>query len=634
MFSSKKTGKIYTLSGLKAFIINFYLHHKTLILTFLCIIIWVLTLPELEENYVLWGLDDSWLYLINIAASKNYVFGRDIIFTYGPMGFLFHPLNIDNNILVYLMFTAIAGVYAFYALHYYIVKKRRSLYSLAIVMVILIFFRIHGMGVYVFSIFFLSSMLICDDEKPYFNFSFLCLCSAFMWMVKFDMACLGLLNIAIVIFSVFVKNRIERKSFKRTAVFVFLSIMIIPAFVVMYLIYNPSMSDMISYIKYGLQLSSGYNYAMSLNEIQSNYFLKKIAIYACLYIVSFLITFVCKKAEVWKIIMCAPFFLFAYKYGVVRCDSPHMYFLDYIMTIIGFWLIITLDFDKILFNKKKIVSALFFDHKLTKFVLVCLALFMLNLRGKEISGELNYLIYNMKTEVNVRRDKKLPDEIKDKIGNEKALFYPWDILKAECDDIDFVCPPVIQGYAAYTHKLDELNAIFFESDDAPKYIVFEPKTIDERYMPWEAPKTTFAIETHYQLIEKVEDLNSPVMLLEKRTEPLPEKKTVQTEETQYIGSKLIIPETAESISISIKPTVQHKLLNLFYRTDPVYCEIEFSDGTSQKYRVISEQLSSKLPLQCNIFDTGNKVTSIKLCSDTLHYVNPELTVKINNCIEG
>lgn len=37
------------------------------------------------------GLDASWAYALNLAHVDHYVFGRDVVFTFGPLGYLFYP---------------------------------------------------------------------------------------------------------------------------------------------------------------------------------------------------------------------------------------------------------------------------------------------------------------------------------------------------------------------------------------------------------------------------------------------------------------------------------------------------------------------------------------------------------------
>ncbi|GCL40117.1 hypothetical protein SR1949_52510 [Sphaerospermopsis reniformis] len=60
------------------------------------------------------GLDPSWQYAISYASSEKLTYGKDIIFTYGPLGYLIHGAVIDTNfwfihIRTYATGTAIAN---------------------------------------------------------------------------------------------------------------------------------------------------------------------------------------------------------------------------------------------------------------------------------------------------------------------------------------------------------------------------------------------------------------------------------------------------------------------------------------------------------------------------------------------
>lgn len=52
-------------------------------------------LPNLKPLTI--GLDPSWTYTINYAANKGLIFGKDIIFTYGPLGYLLTRMSFENH---------------------------------------------------------------------------------------------------------------------------------------------------------------------------------------------------------------------------------------------------------------------------------------------------------------------------------------------------------------------------------------------------------------------------------------------------------------------------------------------------------------------------------------------------------
>ena len=50
------------------------------------------------------GLDPSWSYAISRAAVEGLIFGKDIIFTYGPLGYLVAGASIKENFFILLYF--------------------------------------------------------------------------------------------------------------------------------------------------------------------------------------------------------------------------------------------------------------------------------------------------------------------------------------------------------------------------------------------------------------------------------------------------------------------------------------------------------------------------------------------------
>src|SRR6266849_439512 len=56
------------------------------------------------------GLDCSWVWAINWVADSQFRFGRDVAFTYGPLGYLLYPANIGHHVLASIVFRwTIAG---------------------------------------------------------------------------------------------------------------------------------------------------------------------------------------------------------------------------------------------------------------------------------------------------------------------------------------------------------------------------------------------------------------------------------------------------------------------------------------------------------------------------------------------
>ncbi|HEV7786812.1 MAG TPA: hypothetical protein VGQ28_15815, partial [Thermoanaerobaculia bacterium] len=60
------------------------------------------------------GLEPSWAYAVNALSSTGRLPGRDVAFTYGPLGWLFVPANLENHLCLALSFWL--GIHALFAL--------------------------------------------------------------------------------------------------------------------------------------------------------------------------------------------------------------------------------------------------------------------------------------------------------------------------------------------------------------------------------------------------------------------------------------------------------------------------------------------------------------------------------------
>lgn len=85
---------------LKKHIVNFYNTLSSIpyiyYLLFACLI---LSFPN-YLSIIHSDLDPSWSFFLNYSWNNGFVFGKDVFFTYGPLGWLGFPQNQGNNVYV------------------------------------------------------------------------------------------------------------------------------------------------------------------------------------------------------------------------------------------------------------------------------------------------------------------------------------------------------------------------------------------------------------------------------------------------------------------------------------------------------------------------------------------------------
>ena len=86
------------------------------------VIVLVLAFVTLHGEYLPLGppgIDPGWQWAVNEAGSADWVFGRDVVFTYGPLAFLVVPMDASSNLLLanlFLLAMQIAFAAALFAL--------------------------------------------------------------------------------------------------------------------------------------------------------------------------------------------------------------------------------------------------------------------------------------------------------------------------------------------------------------------------------------------------------------------------------------------------------------------------------------------------------------------------------------
>ena len=80
------------------------------------------------------GQEQSWRFIMNFASERDWKFGRDLFFSYGPLNYLIYPYNIGHQ-LVYsiIIFTLLYGIYAYLVVKLVKEKELNSLNAVAMV---------------------------------------------------------------------------------------------------------------------------------------------------------------------------------------------------------------------------------------------------------------------------------------------------------------------------------------------------------------------------------------------------------------------------------------------------------------------------------------------------------------------
>lgn len=593
------------------------------------------------------GLDPSWVYMLNESVGK-WIYGKDIVFTYGPLGFLCYTIAINSNLIFNIFYYVPVFFLHGYLLYRYSVhfsSKRMIIsgllfFAYSIVRLVDATYYLEYLVLLILNLIFVEN----STRRKLTLYSISCFLILLSTYIKFN-AAIALLCVLVcfLISSYF----IDKSNWKKYI----LGLALIPIlFIALYLLYNPSFTDLFRYVHVAIDISSGYNVSMSIQPPLS-------ALLLALFCIGLSLALFCgeliiDRNNMFHTLLFIPVVFFAFKHGFVRADahvgnlfsslllfcSIKCFFIanknsvseekrsnfKYYFNKFGKWLIVTL----------VTISILYFDIGPAK----CLQAF---------ASQYNLItsVYDtVKNPLVESKESILPENIKEIIGNKTVAIYPMEqSMIAYNSDMNFTVMPITQAYSAYTPYLDEINSSFFEKDEsAPEYIIFDIQTIDGRLIGAECPLTWNAIYQNYITVEAWD--NRLLLQREKSTEF--SESNLLSDKTYNANQEIEVPHydaTNElSFSADFELTLWGKIRKLFYQIPEVTMTVEFESGRIYTGRIVPENLTNSFLVSAypsdlencgeifnGISQVSDPVTKIEFGGSGLQYYSSNIACKFS-----
>jgi hypothetical protein len=151
--------------------------------------------------------------------------------------------------------------------------------------------------------------------------------------------------------------------------------------------------------------------------------------------------------------------------------------------------------------------------------------------------------------------------------------------------------PVTQSYSAYTPELARLNLRHLEGASAPDNILFRVEPIDGRLPSLEDGLSWPALINSYSL----QKLEGQTAYLRKRTTS-GNQNAGMTEDfnlgSHALGEEVALPESGDPLfaNIDIQPTLLGKVWGALYKLPELHIAMRLRDGETKNYRVISNMM--------------------------------------------
>jgi len=150
--------------------------------------------------------------------------------------------------------------------------------------------------------------------------------------------------------------------------------------------------------------------------------------------------------------------------------------------------------------------------------------------------------------------------------------------------LNYAPNPVFENYSAYTPELQRLNNEFYNSQNAPEYLLWHTGTIDGRFPTLDGGEVLLKILKNYSPI-----IQEKGVILWKRKSAAENSYCLSNEREFYNSLDQWIPIPAEPtwIRIECKQTLFGAIRSLLCRSSELRLDVQLDDGETRNYRLLA-----------------------------------------------
>jgi hypothetical protein len=539
------------------------------------------------------GVDPAWHESLIMFKDLGLPFGKDFVFTYGPLGYLNTRLFPKDFNIIWAIF--LDAIYLLNLLAIIKLAFRKASYGWVIFFSLYIFLPWGVFADISFTYLYLIIfwILYSQSTKSTLGLWF----SLFFTIISFFIK----VNLSIIIIGVFEMSLLYF-IYKKIIKWDFWLLQTVILLISIYFLSVYHHLDIVNYIRYSITLIDGYQDAMAVTILTKKELFAIILLEYISLLIFFRIFYIMRKSTkdlilMWLLFTCIYFLNF--KQAHTAISKLNLY---------GFFLMIPLQGVLIyLFSPEE------YKAKITKYIILIIFLQTFSIQFLRISesqysfsnycknlpkfkyNPLSYFkeISEYNYETNFKNSElALPKRIKSIIGNNTV-----DILQSRIDYIyfnklNYLPRPVIQSYSAYSPQLVQLNAQKFRSTLAPVFVLFQLDHFRQQNPFWSDSEVNLELLRKYDLIENFK-VGKDSLLLFKKSNSIKNICVKKIHHKIVLNKKIIIPNrNIIQFFGHIQYSIGGKLARLFFQPPYLYCKVTYQDGEVQNFRVVNQILEA------------------------------------------
>ena len=536
------------------------------------------------------GLDSSWMMMMNHALIKHMVWGRDIIYNYGPLGFLSTRMGWGISAWVFILFDLFIVINFYFVFIDFIKQAYDKFMAILILVCTCLLLLVYPGSDLPWIISFLSFYWMYKAfKKPQLAyFIFIAILIALSFFIKLNTGLTGIIFLMIFLGILLIYKKIKPLFALRVLAIPIMLIAILALWL------HVAIWD---YVKGALEIIKGYNAVMYLDEDHKSLQNGITILFAGLMLMYTAFSIFLLRRRQYSALFFSGlsiiYLVLLHKQAILRNDVQHM------GEFLAFAPLILL-MGNLLYQERQVQRVLLS----CSLVFILMAL-LINTERRTISTAFTERFgiwadykagikeFSYKKEYLTQKDKRIiPQRVLDKIGKQSIDIFPWDCEYLLENKLNYTPRPVFQSFTVFTPYLQALNYDFYLKK-APQYIIYDYDAIDGRYPFNEECTTNLFISHNYEMADTFTS-NGRLRLLLKKAGA---NKAVQQEE---LRKEIIEPDHdialngAGLVKIDLSYNLAGKLLSTFHRPPPIQIMMMKADGNWQIFKTSNELLKAGL----------------------------------------
>lgn len=545
------------------------------------------------------GLDESWMWAINAIQQYGHVFGQDVVFTYGPLGYLMRPKALGTHLGQAALFNIICQLLLGFSIYHLFRSTRNSLGSLLAFLGIAVAYALGLWDEYSHRL-VLGLLLLVALGPASSAATIACaaagILAATLIMVKFSGALSG--TAMLLAWGLLLVLKRPQCSLRRAAV---LSVAFLTTLAACVLVFFQGPSNFLQWAMHSMEVASGYGTAMSVPGP-----LWEAVAGVALFAVFAGALFALKGDARAPLILFAIPIVVALKHGFVGFTHFTSGYLTFLVCVaaVCFHFVGSrkeLALVSVLFTLSVAVTVLKGHFGLSAPPVTLSRAYRVlsgadGLRGIDSARNWASITKQLQAQAEgMLSEKRLPAAfIKEmKAAPNGADVIPWELSYLPANNIPWRPILVLQHYSAYTRRLDLETAAQLRSPTAPGALLIEYTQLFGRWFFLDTPESFREMLARYEVAGS--DLQRSLILLRRRPEP----RAVETMLTrlgagEYHVNQWIEPPSAPGklyARIDMRPNLSGQIRRYFWKTPSVEIEFEHQSGKRQVMRVIPDTLA-------------------------------------------